>query len=91
LRSSQPAKKDVCLSGYHCSEVIPPLYSIRIGEGGRRRRWTALTACRNPFNDSLIASGSDDGKVRAHIHLNGHSANISRCSCGECQMISLCT
>ena len=31
---------------------------------------SANTCCRSPFSDSLVASGSDDGKVRARRHAN---------------------
>lgn len=42
-----------------------------------------LTADRNPFNDSLIASGSDDGKVHCHFEIDSLDAHIYRSSYGE--------
>jgi hypothetical protein len=53
-----------CLSRFRCSEAILRRCWIRIGrlEEAGRGKYHADTR-RNPFNDRVIASGSDDGKV----------------------------
>lgn len=50
-----------------------------------------LTGDRNPFNDSLIASGSDDGKVPCHFEIDSLDAHVYRSSYGEFPMTSLST
>jgi hypothetical protein len=45
---------------------------------------------RNPFNDSLIASGSDDGKVRLVLRMDIKGSDRLRYSSGECQMALPC-
>jgi WD40 repeat protein len=51
-------------NGFPFSEDIPRRCWIQIGvlTKGCGRKHRSLTS-RNPFNDSIIASGSDDGKV----------------------------
>lgn len=49
---------------YLSSEDILRLYWTQTGEQGYgSRRFGHPDRRRNPFNDSLVASGSDDGKV----------------------------
>ena len=54
--------------GSHCSEDTLPLFSIPIGRHLQKQAYNnhhkADGTTRNPFNDSLIASGADDGKVK---------------------------
>ena len=62
---SFPQRKRVgYLNEYPFSEGILRLYWTRIGALSLVSRLRKSTDWqRNPFNDSLIASGSDDGKV----------------------------
>lgn len=63
LQSSLLKKEAEFLRGYRSSEVIPLLYWIQTGKQEAGSRLHGADLDRNPFNDSLIASGSDDGKV----------------------------
>ena len=62
----QSMRREDCPSEYRCSEGTPRSYWILIGEYYATEVHIAVIdkVPRNPFDDSVIASGSDDGKVR---------------------------
>jgi Domain of unknown function (DUF1899) len=63
-RSYQRAKGGGCRNAYHYLGGIQRLFWIPTGEAySILPHAEVLTRGRNPFNDSLICSGSDDGKV----------------------------
>ena len=61
--SYPPVSVVECRTDCHCSVVIQLWFSIQTGTASSRFGETRPYIDRNPFNDSLIASGSDDGKV----------------------------
>ena len=63
LRSYQSMRRGDCRINYLCSEGIPRWSWIPTGKDVASFIDNAHVICRSPFNDSLIASGSDDGKV----------------------------
>ena len=63
LRLYQSMKKGDCRISYLYSEGIPQWSWIQTGKDDISFVDNAHVVCRSPFNDSLIASGSDDGKV----------------------------
>lgn len=63
LRLYQSMKKGDCRISYLYSEGIPPWSWIQTGKYNISFVDNAHVVRRSPFNDSLIASGSDDGKV----------------------------
>lgn len=67
-------KRDGYLINYRFSEVIRQWCWIRTGEAvlSITLNIGANERCRNPFDDSLIASGSDDGKVCADTNHTCH-------------------
>jgi Domain of unknown function (DUF1899) len=67
-RSYQRVKGGGYRSAFHCLGVIPLLFWIPTGEVLQHPSHAqVLIWGRNPFNDSLICSGSDDGKVAPPI------------------------
>lgn len=82
-------KKGDCRINYLCSEGIQQWSWIQTGKNDVSISDNAHVVCRSPFNDSLIASGSDDGKVIAntlcseiiltyrHRHLYGKFLKVS--------------
>lgn len=65
LRLYQSTKKGDCRINYLCSEGIRQWSWIQTGRDDFSFIDSAHAVCRSPFSDSLIASGSDDGKVIA--------------------------
>lgn len=66
MRLYQSTKEGGCRISYLCSEGIPQWSWIQTGKNiSISFIESAHVVCRSPFNDFLIASGSDDGKVIA--------------------------
>lgn len=73
----QSMKRGDCRINYLCSEGILQWSWIQIGKDIVYFIDNAHVVRRSPFNDSLIASGSDDGKVTVqnsvqYLHLGLH-------------------
>lgn len=76
--------------GYPCSAAILRLSWIRTGERDNLVRVAWPDNDRNPFNDDLIASGSDDGKVQLVIRPGSTRTNGYRSSSGAYLKTSHC-
>ena len=92
LRSFPSVRKEGSLNNFRSSEVILRSSWILIGMWGVLEDMEdADSQNRNPFNDQLIASGSDDGKVAELIGISAFELTNPRYSYGVSPTTFGCT